>query len=110
VLLNELLEERWLDEITGREDELLLNGIELLETLTRLLLVEELLGVMPLQTAPVTAGFCAGLLATPLFPCTPNSIVWPGLIWLFQPTPVAVNGLLPEILAFQLPVRVVPSV
>lgn len=104
-----------LDGITSEElEELLLERIELLERLAILLLAtllrEELLEVRLLQTAPFTVGRCAGLLATPLFPCTPNSMVWPGLIWLFQPTPVAVKGLLPEILAFQPPVRVVPSV
>lgn len=57
------------------EDELLLGRIELLERLRTLLLTDELLGVTPLHTAPVIAGRCAGLLATPLFPCTPNSTV-----------------------------------
>jgi hypothetical protein len=68
-----LLEDR-LEESTGTDDELL-KRIELLERLTTLLPTEELLGVTLLQTAPVTVGFCAGLSATPLLPCTPNSMV-----------------------------------
>jgi len=116
VLLDDLLVEVMLLELIELEltidieelDALLLKRIELLELLMTLL--STLLDVALLQTAPLTTGRCAGLLATPLFPCTPNSIVWPGLIRSFQPTPVAVNGLLPEIFAFQLPVRVVPSV
>lgn len=65
------------------DDLLLLTRIELLERLTTLLLTRIelldrlaalLLGVTPLQTAPDMGGRCAALLATPLFPCTPNSI------------------------------------
>ena len=94
---------------TTLEDDLLAGIEELLRGIDEGWLLELLPGAPP-QTAPVITGFCAGLLATPLLPCTPNSINWPGLIRSFQPTPVAVNGLLPEILAFQPPVRVVPSV
>lgn len=107
-----LLELRGVLEGSPTDDELrelLFTRIELLERLITLLLAG-LLDAAALQTAPVITGFCAGLLATPLLPCRPNSIVWPGLIRSFQPTPLAVNGLLPETLAFQLPVRVVPSV
>ena len=65
-------------------EELLLDSITLLATLLASLDAE------PLQIAPVTVGRCAGLLAVPLLPCTPNSMDCPGLIRLFQPTPVAV--------------------
>lgn len=87
---------------------MLLNALDETRLLERLLT-----GVLEfelLHTAPVTVGRWAGTLATPLLPCTPNSMVCPGLIRSFQPTPVAVKGLLPEIVAFQPPVRVVPSV
>ncbi len=88
------LEALLLDGINEDELEaLLLDGIneEELETLllTRLLLVARL-ELDPLHTAPVTGGRCAGELATPLLPCTPNSTVCPGLIRSFQPIPVAV--------------------
>jgi hypothetical protein len=68
----ELLEELRLLE--ANDEGMLLEGIELLVKLTTLLLAG-LLDITLLQTAPVTAGRCAGLLATPLFPCTPNSTV-----------------------------------
>lgn len=55
-------------------EETLLERTELLAILTTLLLAG-LLDATALHTAPVTAGFCAGLLATPLLPCTPNSIL-----------------------------------
>jgi hypothetical protein len=66
-------------------EELLLDSTTLLATLLLASLDAE-----PLQIAPVTVGRCAGLLAVPLLPCTPNSMDCPGLIRLFQPTPVAV--------------------
>ena len=131
LLLDDLLMDDWLAAITELEEtleELLLVSIGqsgqllpggqlnmlLLNALEDTRLIELLLsGVLEfalLHTAPVTVGRCAGTLATPLLPCTPNSMVCPGLIRSFQPTPVAVKGLLPEMLAFQPPVRVVPSV
>ena len=90
-LLYELLEKLRLDLLEGNNEEeleeLLLGRMELL--LTTLLLVARL-EVDPLQTDPVTGGRCAGALAIPLLPCTPNSTDWPGLIRSFQPMPVAV--------------------
>jgi hypothetical protein len=88
--LYELLEKLRLELLDGNNEELealLLGRMELL--LTTLLLVARL-EVEPLQTDPVTGGRCAGALATPLLPCTPNSTDWPGLIRSFQPMPVAV--------------------
>jgi hypothetical protein len=110
--LDELLRrlEKLVDDLLegGKNEELL---AELLEELMAELFEELLMLLNKLaQTTPPIDGRCAGLLATPLLPCTPNSMDWPGLIRSFQPTPVAVNGLLPEIVAFQPPVRVVPSV
>ena len=71
-------------------EELLPKSMELLEStalLAALLLAS--LEVDPPQIAPVTVGRSAG---TPLllFPITPNSMVCPGAIRSFQPTPVAV--------------------
>jgi hypothetical protein len=77
----------------SEEDELegmLLGRAELLLILLLMRLLLTLLDIDALQTAPVTVGRCAGLLMTPLLPCTPNSTVCPGLIRSFQPTPVAV--------------------
>ena len=74
--LDELLGrlERLLDDLLegGKNEELL---AELLEELIAELL-EELLMLLnkPAQTTPPIDGRCAGLLATPLLPCTPNSI------------------------------------
>lgn len=74
--LDELIErlEKLLDVLLdgGTNDELL---AELLEELIAELL-EELLKLLGwfAQTAPPIDGRCAGLLATPLLPCTPNSM------------------------------------
>jgi signal-transduction protein with cAMP-binding, CBS, and nucleotidyltransferase domain len=74
--LDELIErlERLLDDLLygGKNEEVL---AELLEELIAELL-EELLMLLnkPAQTTPPIDGRCAGLLATPLLPCTPNSI------------------------------------
>jgi hypothetical protein len=81
-MLDELID--MLDELIDMRDELNAEVI----TLRLVLELLELPGALE-QTVPVTTGRCAGLLATPLLPCTPNSTDWPGLIWLFQPTPVA---------------------
>lgn len=70
-------------------DGLLVVELLVVDALVDGLLVEVLL-VGDEHTLPVTSGRAAGELATPLLPCTPNSMVWPGLIWLFQPTLVAV--------------------
>src|SRR6187551_1857751 len=70
-------------------EELLLESTELLGATELSTLLLASLDVDPLQIAPVTVGCCAGLPAG-LFPCMPNSIVCPGLILSFQPTPVAV--------------------
>lgn len=74
--LDELIErlEKLLDVLLdgGTNDELLAELLE--ELITELL--EELLTLLGwlAQTAPPIDGRCAGLLAIPLLPCTPNSM------------------------------------
>ena len=87
-LLVIIISEELLLESTELDATELLDSTELLAELPTLLLAS--LEVEPLQIAPVTCGRCAGLPAAPLFPWTPNSMVCPGLMLSFQPTPVAV--------------------
>jgi hypothetical protein len=61
----------------------------------------------PEHTAPVITGTCAAL--PPLLPCTPNSILEPTAILLFQLSGAAEYGLEPDSVAFQLLVTRVPS-
>ena len=55
---------------------------------------------LPPQSAPVTAGTCGA--APPLVPWKPNSADWPGCKLPFQLALLALYGLLPLTLAFQL--------
>lgn len=94
-----------LDEALLLDEELLLEELELDDELE---LELELLPVPPpSQTEPVTVGVAA--LDEPLSTCSPNSADCPGWMLPFHDKLLAVYGLLPDTLAFQLLVTTVPS-